>query len=78
MKSCHALLPKKQNKKTPSHVQLFFLSVLQVFIVDPVDTKGKNLLKMAEAFQVHKAPLRQDVLINEKIHAVCPKKGIIL
>ncbi|KAK3776845.1 hypothetical protein RRG08_024619 [Elysia crispata] len=29
-----------------------------VFIVDPVDTKGKNLLKMAEAFQVHKAPLR--------------------
>ncbi|GFR77731.1 UDP-glucose glycoprotein glucosyltransferase 1 [Elysia marginata] len=29
-----------------------------IFIVNPADTKGRDLLKMAEAFQVHKAPLR--------------------
>ncbi|GFO47457.1 UDP-glucose:glycoprotein glucosyltransferase 1 [Plakobranchus ocellatus] len=29
-----------------------------VFIVNPAESKGKSLLKMAEAFQVHKAPLR--------------------
>lgn len=31
---------------------------LQVFFVNPADPKSKDLLKMAEAFYVHNAPVR--------------------
>ncbi|XP_059174574.1 UDP-glucose:glycoprotein glucosyltransferase 1-like isoform X2 [Physella acuta] len=39
-----------------------------VFVVNPVDTKSRNLIKMAEAFYVHKAPLRLGLafVVNSK------------
>ncbi|KAK6962086.1 UDP-glucose:glycoprotein glucosyltransferase 1 [Biomphalaria glabrata] len=35
-----------------------------VFIVNPADSKSRNLLKMAEAFYVHKAPLRLGIVLT--------------
>ncbi|KAH9487627.1 UDP-glucose:glycoprotein glucosyltransferase 1, partial [Bulinus truncatus] len=33
-----------------------------IFVVNPADAQSKNLLKMAEAFNVHKAPLRLGIV----------------
>ena len=35
-----------------------------MFIVDPLDAESKELLKMAEAFVVHNAPIRAGVVFK--------------
>ena len=42
-------------------VQYFLFSPWQVFAINPADIDSRELLKMAEAFFVHNAPIRYSI-----------------